>query len=301
MESERGHAMEQKPVQGQEALAPPSADIAQRYLDEADAVEERRNSQVSTRLQAWTTLIGAAVVFLFVTSNIGLLRLGESSTVPLLVVLMAASAQIISGVAERGGAQRRFTRGRWLYYGAIALCVLGVLVSAVLYITVGDDASFLLLAGPAWSACLILVGIGLVQLWSSRHAPRARPDGPTAFRVPARVTTFVLGLVLAAAVVAVGLGDPLLSSVVTILAGAGLITVSIAARSDWGLAYLGEVWRWPQIVVVSIGALVLCALAIAPSFGAVIDSTVALVAAGALAIAGFFVSRPLRARANDRG
>lgn len=277
--------MEQKPIRGAAPLDPPSPEVARLYLDEVDRVLERRADRVNLRAQGWVTIVQGLLMAGFVGCTIVASRAGETTATLLLLMTFLMTTQVLSGVTERFGGQRRFVRPRGLYYGALVLACVAVTTTFAMSLLSGDSIPIAVVLAPAAMGVLVLIGIGGCQLWLSRDAPRASRREIPPFIWPARGTTLALGALLGVMTIAAGYGDALFTSLLTVLAGIALVVASIGSGTDWGLAYLGEVWRWPQFLMLSAGAVAVSA-GVLSSATAVVDPLVfVLVGAGIVILA----------------
>ncbi|WEK59560.1 MAG: hypothetical protein P0Y60_09160 [Candidatus Microbacterium colombiense] len=292
--------MDQQPMRGAAPLEPPTPDVARRYLDEAEAVRERRNAQVDTRPQGWVTIVTGVLVLGFVASSVVVLRAGDSSAVSLLVFIMIATSQISSGVSERGGALRHPTKGRVLHGVALGLVCASAVASFLLAIIKQESVPIPLTLLPVLVGAVLFIAVGVVQLRAARgmiHPPRrSRPP----FAWPARGTTLALGVLLSGIVVMRSIADPLLVSLFAIVAGAAILIASIGAASEWGLAHLGEVWRWPQYLMFFAGVVGVTGTVLLQSSGVQISFAMAAAVAGVLLVLTLAASL-LGRRADDHG
>lgn len=294
--------MDQKPMRGSAPLDPPSPEVARRYLDEVDRVLERRDDQVNLRPQGWLTIVQGMLVAGLVGSTIVAFRAGDTSVAMLLVLAFLMTGQVLTGMTERFGGQRRFTRRRWFYYGALVLAAAGVIATYVLSLLSENRSSLPLglILAPAGFAVLVLLGIGACQLWVSRGAPRAAGRELPPFVWPARGTTLALGILFGIMIVTAAMGETLFASVLTVLAGIALIVASVGSATDWGLAYLGQVWRWPQFLMLFAGIAALGATVVVGSTGVANAHIGVLVGAGMVVLALIVSLAPLSAKADGR-
>lgn len=255
--------MEQKPMRGAAPLDPPSPEVARLYLDEVDRVLERRADRVNLRAQGWVTIVQGLLMAGFVGCTIVTSRAGETTATILLLLGFAMSTQVLSGLTERFGGQRRFTRWRGLYYAAVVLACVGIVGTFGMSLLSEGTFPLGVILAPAAFGVLVLIGIGACQLWQSRGAPRGSRRELPPFVWPARGTTLALGVLLSIMIVTAAYRDVLVISLVTVLAGIALVVASVGSGTDWGLAYLGEVWRWPQFLMLAAGLVALAASVVA--------------------------------------
>lgn len=287
-------------MRGLAPLDPPSADIARLYLQEADAVRARRDRRGGSRVQGWMTIATAAVIALFLTASILPQPTDRPIAAPTFVLVMVVVSQISSGATERDGVQRRVPRHRALLVAVIVICVFGVLSSFAVQVLFAPRPPFLLAAVPLWAACLVLGGLGVAQLRSARVvAGDHRPERPP-FTRSARLTTLALGLLIATGVVAGAVDDPLVTSMVAIVAGVLVVIGCAGMGQDWGLAALGAVWRVPHYVDFGVGVAMLLGVAWNVSAGEPIDPRAGIASGVLVAIASVIVSM-LPERAEHRG
>lgn len=287
--------MDQKPVPGQDALVPPSPDVAQQYLDEAQAVAARREHAVDRRALAWLQIGNAVITAVFLVASAVVLR-GEvlgGSQVLLFAFLMWG--QLASGIAQRSGMQWRMTRSRWPVVVGGALILVAALVAYGFAIW---DRSLppLVILLPGVIVLIGLGGYGIVQLIRAGGDPRRSPVRSAPMTRSARVGTILVGAAIGALVLLGGAPEGVLRSVLVLLVMLALLVWIIAGRSDLGLPAIGAAWRWPHIVAFAISASPLFALAVLASApGRLLVSMIAGLGVILLSVAASFVpGRDLR-------
>ena len=281
--------MEQKPMRGAAPLDPPSPEVARLYLDEVDRVLERRADRVNLRAQGWVTIVQSVLMAGFVGCTIIVSRAEQTTATLLILMAFLMTTQVLSGVTERFGGQRRFLRSRGLYYGALVLACVAVTTTFAMSLLSGDSIPLPVVFAPAAGGVLVLTGIGVCQLWVSRNTPRASRREIPPFIWPARGTTLALGSLLGIMTIAAGYGDALFTSLLSLLTGIALVVASLGSGTDWGLAYLGEVWRWPQFLMLSAGAVAVSA-GVLSSATTVVDPLVFVLAGAGIVILAICVS-----------
>lgn len=240
-------------------------------------------------MRGWAIVATAAVVGVFLTAQLVVTDSGRPTGVPLFVFVILIAAQIVSGAEDRGGVQMRVPRNRTAFVLVIVLSVIGIPASLMLQV-LAPKAPFVVLAAPLWFSCVVFAGLGVAHLRVA--APTGREFAPPRppFEKPARTTTIVLGVLLAAAIVTSSVADSLLNSVVMIVMCLALAVGVIAARTDWGLAYLGQVWRWPQYAVGAVGATLLLAVTLNASAGSPVDPMLGVAGAAVVALSTVVVA-----------
>lgn len=253
--------MEQKPVQGHEALPPPSADIARQYLDEADAAVNRRARAVDRRSLAWLQLVNAVTTSVYLVALATAIRGHGGVTPQVFVFSFLMWGQLSTGMAQRSGMQLRLTWSRWpalVAGGALTIAALVVFGFAIF------DPGFPAI-GVWIPAVLILVGFGgygAVQLARASGDPRPTRSTPKPLPRGIRWGTICVGVALGVMTMVGSAPDGLLVSTLLLLVLLMTFAWLVAARSEMGLPAIGASWRWPHLVAfaVAAGALTLLVL-----------------------------------------
>ena len=247
--------MDQKPVAGQDPLEQPDAGIAQRFLDEADAVAERRDRTVNCRALAWLQIANTTVLSVYLLVFCTLLR-SEGGLAQVLVFAFLVWGQISSGMAQRWGMQRRLSRSRWPLFvggGILVAIAFGLMLAAVFV--------------PSFPVVPVYVSIGLFALSFGGYAVagliRARRDPrPQASpRMPldpaARWGTILVGAAFGALVALAGAPDDVLRAILLLFVVLGIAVWLFASGTELGLSEIGAVWRWPHVLAVAVAGGVL--------------------------------------------
>lgn len=258
--------MEQKHVPGQLPLEPPSADIAQRYLDAAQAVAGRRERAVDRRSLAWLQIVNAVVTAVFITAASLVIRRGVGLDYQVVLFTFLVWSQLTSGMAQRNGMQWRITRSRWLVIVAGALLMVGALTLAG-FVAFDRSLPGFLAFVPGAVILAGLGGYGAVQLARSSGDLRPSPAVRAPLTRPVRVGTILLGLALGAMAIVSAAPEGAIQSVVVLLIALMILAWILAARSDFGLPAIGAAWRWPHIVAFALSASVLTVLVLVDGVG----------------------------------
>ncbi|MEV7798213.1 hypothetical protein AB0O14_03930 [Microbacterium foliorum] len=252
--------MEQKPVQGQEALAPPSADIAQSYLDEAEAVVHRRGHVVDRRALAWLQIANGVITAVYLVAMAAALRgdRGGVGASQVIIFSFLMWGQLASGMAQRSGMQWRVTRSRLLLLVSGAVLTVAALVVFGFVVWDPEFPAF----GIWIPAALVLIGYGgygVVQL--ARTTRDARPPRVKPAPLPRGVRWGTIGIGVAVGMLAMlgSSSDGMLTSALLLLVVLMLFAWIVAARTEMGLPAVGASWRWPHLVVFAASA---CALSL---------------------------------------
>lgn len=248
--------MEQKPVEGQEALAPPSADIARQYLDEANAAVSRRTRVVDRRSLAWLQLVNAVTTSVYLVALAAAIRGHGGVTPQVFVFSFLMWGQLSTGMAQRSGMQLRLTWSRWpaLVAGG-ALTVAALIVFGFAIFDPGFPAM-----GVWIPAILVLVGFGgygAVQLARASGDPRPPRSTPQPLARGMRWGTICVGVAVGVMAMLGSVPGGILSSSLLLLVLLMVFAWLVAARSEMGLPAVGASWRWPHLVAFAVAA---CAL-----------------------------------------
>jgi hypothetical protein len=253
--------MDQKPVAGQEALVPPDAETARRYLEEARAVTGRRQRAVDRRALAWLQIVSAVVTAAFLVASVIALRRPADGGAQALLFAFLVYGQIFSGSAQRSGLQWRFTRGQWplVVSGAAAMVLALVAFGFAVFV---PDVPWWVAVLPGALVLLVFGGYGAVRLARAS----SDPPGPDVPRVPlprgARVGTLGVGVVLGALLMLSVAPAGVLASVLLLLLALCVLAWFCAGATDLGLPAIGALWRWPHEVGLAIGFALLVGLTV---------------------------------------
>lgn len=278
--------MEQKPIPGQEALVPPSPDIARLYLVEAAAITERRERAVDRRALAWLQIANAVITAAFLVVSTFAIREGEAGASQVVLFTFLVWGQLASGMVQRGGMQWRMARARWplLLAGAIAGVAAIVLFG---WVALDGRTPLSLALIPAALIVIAFGGYGVSQLISASGDPRrARPERVPLPRAP-QWGTLLVGVALGVLSMLSAAPDDVTRSVVFLLVMMALLAWIVASKTDFGLPAVGASWRWPHIVAFAVSACVPVGLAVGggPSSGHSFASIV-----GGVSVIVFFVA-----------
>lgn len=289
--------MEQTPVHGHEALAPPSADVAHQYLREATSVAERREHATDRRLLARLQILNAAVMAVCLTVFAVVLGRGDNAASQAVLFAFLIWGQLASGMAQRSGMQWRMSRSRWpLVAGASALLAIAVFVLGVAVWV--DDAAWFVAFVPGTLVLVGFGGYGVLQLARAWRDPKPRPEPRRRLTGMVRAGTILVGASLGALTLLLATPDGVVKSVLLLLVMLLLVAWIAASRTDLGLPAIGAAWRWPHVTAFALAASALVVLALIGSRDAnsvVVPS--ALVAGGALLLSvavSFAPGRALR-------
>lgn len=254
--------MEHKPVPGQEPLAPPSPEIAQQYLDHAQAVAGRRGYAVDRRALAWLQIANALVTGVYLTALAGTLQRGIPGETQIVLFTFLVWTQLASGMAQRSGMQWRMTRSRWPSLVGAVLLGLGALVLFG-FAAFDPDLPPLVTLLPGVIVLVGFGGHGLVQLVRAPRGPRAPRTARTPLSPWARRGTVLVGVAMGALALLASAQDGVITSVLVLLVALLLLAWILAARTELGLPGIGAVWRWPHVTAFALSASALLALVVA--------------------------------------
>nr|WP_314841321.1 hypothetical protein [uncultured Microbacterium sp.] len=250
--------MEQNPVPGQEALAPPSADVAKKYLEEADAVVVRRERTVDRRSLAWLQLANAVIVAAFLFAYAVVLRRDVPVTPQVMLFAFLLWGQLSHGIAARSGMQTRLTRERWPLVVAGAVLVVGTVVVFGIAVFAEDVPVGLLLA-PSLAALIGFGTYGILQVVIAARESGRSIVQRTPMSRSARVGTILVGVALGSLIVLGGAPDGLLTLLLAALVAMLMVAWFVAGGSDLGPQAVAGAWRWPHMAAFMIAGAVLVA------------------------------------------
>src|SRR6478609_1563642 len=120
--------MEQKPIEGQDALVPPDPETARRYLETVEAVVDRRDRAVDRRALARLQIGNAVVMAAYFVAFALVLRQDDVLASQIVLFTLLVWGQLSAGMAQRTGMQWRMTRSRWPLLLGGAVIVIGAFV-----------------------------------------------------------------------------------------------------------------------------------------------------------------------------
>lgn len=285
--------MEQKPVDGWEVLEPPSVDVAQKYLDEADAVATRRERAVDRRALARLQIVNAVATATYLAVMTLVLRGDSALASQTILFSFLVWVQLASGIAQRSGMQRRFSWSRWPELLAGGLLVAVVLVVFCFAIWAPGFPAL----GTLIPSALVLFGLGghgAVQLVRAAGDVRPPRSHPRPLSRLARCGTILVGVAIGVLIMLASAPDGVLASVLVLLVVLVLVMWMFAFSTDLGLPAIGASWGWPQLTAfaVSVSALAsVVLLAIPIDAGALVGASVI----GLFVAVSFMPGRDLRA------
>ncbi|WP_144877367.1 hypothetical protein [Microbacterium sp. 1.5R] len=246
----------QRAVDGQEPLSPPDPVMAQRYLDHVGEVTDRRNGAVDRRAQAWLQIANAVATAIYLLVFSFVMRSDATVEAQALVFVFLIWAQIVVGITQRHGMQRKLGRAQWpLIVGGIVL-----LVATVVFLLLNGFVPGFPVIGMFVPSAIALLALGGYGLWLLRRAsadplpsrlPRVRLDRG------AQVGTILVGTGLGVIVALMGAPAGVLRSALLLIVILGVVVWMFATNSAFGLPAIGEAWRWPHLVAFALGAAIL--------------------------------------------
>lgn len=252
--------MDQKPVAGQEALVPPDAETARRYLEEARAVTGRRQRAVDRRALAWLQIVSAVVTAAFLVASVIALRRPADGGAQALLFAFLVYGQIFSGSAQRSGLQWRFTRGQWplVVSGAAAMVLALVAFGFAVFV---PDVPWWVTVLPGALVLLVFGGYGVVRLARASSDPPG-PDVPACLYrgCPCRHARRRCRSRSAPDARRRPGGRP--HERVLLLLALCVLAWFCAGATDLGLPAIGALWRWPHEVGLAIGFALLVGLTV---------------------------------------
>lgn len=248
--------MEQNPVPGHEALVPPDADVARRYLDEAQAVTERRDRAVDRRALAWLQIANAVVIAVYLAAFAWVFRNAAPLVPQVILFTFLMWSQLATGIAQRNGMQMRMSRTRWpIVVAGAALTIVAVVLFG--FAVLDDRLPAIAMAIPSGLVLVGLGGYGVVQLIRAAGDPRPRPPVRAPLSRPTRWGTVLVGVAIGVLVLLGGAPEGVVTSILMLLVVLLLLAWILAARTELGLPAIGAAWRWPHVLAFAAAAAVL--------------------------------------------
>lgn len=253
--------MDQKPVPGQETLVPPSADVAQQYLDEAQAVAARREHAVDRRALAWLQIGNAVVTAIYLVAFALIMQRDGAAGPQVLLFTFLVWTQLASGMAQRSGMKWRMTPSRWPVVVGGGLVLVAALV--IFGFAIWDRSLPLFVTFIPGALVLVgLGGYGIIHLIRASGDPRQPRTRRALMPRGVRTGTILVGAAVGILILLGGAPEGMLKSVMMLLVALMLLAWIVAGRSDLGLPTIGAAWRWPHITAFAISASALVALTI---------------------------------------
>lgn len=277
--------MEQRPIPGQEPLAPPTADVARAYLEEIGLVHARREERIDRRRIAWFSLADAVVLSIYVT--IAAFAIGEPLVGSSFVVLIAVFCIWMHLALERresyGASGPPISKTRSVAIGFVVILMVVVVSGFVI--------SFIGLALPVpvrvVPGVLALVILGVPAVREIRRSPRwVQSVQRWPLSGGTRLMTVGLGVLMAGGALAVA-ADPeqLWGHFLGLTLIVSYLAWSVAARISDRLPALGALWAWPQWTAFAVAGVAVAAIMLLQLLGGAASAAeLAPLCAGAIAL-----------------
>mgnify|MGYP001611595603 CR=1 FL=1 len=279
--------MEQTPIDGAAPPAPPSAEVAQAYLDRDAAVRARREDRLDRRELARLALAEAIVLPLYLTGV--LFTVGESTAAPAVLMLVAVFVLWMQLAGERRESLglRAGSGGSWGWAPRVFVVILVASLAAGIGMQIAEiEYPWPLRLLPALIALSLLGPPALREL---REAPRRAISERQTFTPAARWATTGMGVVLGLGIWAVGAGDSLIAVGMTMLVLLSICAWWFVGSVSGRVPVLGARWRWPQWAAFAVAGLALVAATFSVSGAHPGAHAIALLAA-VVCVAAFVVA-----------
>lgn len=284
--------MDQRPIAGTEPLVPPSPDVAQAYLDEAQRVTERREPLMRHRTTGWLLIITSVLFGGWLSIWLVADAMGNQASVIPCILILSIWGQLEGGVVEKSGVRAQLPLNLWPLLATIVLGVVGAMVSTIVLLNLQDYPPSLIFVPPAITLSTVGV-LGVVQLIRAPAGVGSGKTGRMPLSAVGRRATLAFGGVLAFGVLAVGVPDSLASVILVALFAIAVTGWMFGFKSEWGYASLGLAWRWPQWCAFALSVVVMAAITV----GAAREEGMPLAMTLGLA-ASVFIAFALSARAD---
>ena len=272
--------MEQRPEPGLEPYEPPTAAVAQAYLDESARVAQRREQHIDRRAAARLLLAEGITFAIYLIVLMLVFPPAEGVNIIVIVAPFIVWTQLVTMLREEYGYQRRGREQRMRT--AVMLILLAVVIGSLGTLMLGVDIPVALRFAPG-VLCFVLYGLLAWGEWRHATAERiVRKRAP--FDRGARLTTACIGIAVGAIVACVATPSALIANVVNLLAMLALVvwlSASMLTRgSQVALAWGPFLWS-----CLALSGAVIVALLLLAQFTSVPLTIWGYVAGGAIALA----------------
>lgn len=249
--------MEQRPIPGHDPLPPPAPNVARAYLDEIDAVVERREAFIDRRRMAWLSCAEAVVLAVYLTLMMFSFGSAVSSPFLVLVALLFVWLQLSAELRESYGGQLRLSgTSQWVYLAFGLFAALAVMVGVGMQIA-GVSIPVLLKFVPGAALLAVFGGRAVRDI---RRSPEPLPRERLPFTRGARYATFGLGLVIGFGIWVTASEHVTLVAIIAPLIMVFLLGWGLAGYLTDKVPALGAIWRWPQWAAFALSTAALAAL-----------------------------------------
>ncbi|MGM7678018.1 hypothetical protein [Microbacterium sp. A94] len=250
--------MEQRPVDGHDPLAPPTADIAQAYLDELSAVQSRREEHVDRRGAAWLALAEAITISVYVTiAGFAIGMTSANSAFLIVLALFLLWTQLGNERREELGGINRSRARTWVAGIGIGALMIIFLLGRLVAALVGGEIPLVIYFLPG------LIALAVVGVPAVRDIRAFRPVGEQPrhrhLTTPERWATVTIGVIMAGSIWVLGVGSELLILTLAPVLMFAYLAWWVAGRISERLPVLGAVWAWPQWLAFILGGVAVTA------------------------------------------
>lgn len=188
--------MEHKPEAGAVPLEPPTAAVAQAYLEESARVAQRREQHIDRRAAARLLLIEGAAFGVYLVALMLIFPPDASMNVAVLIVPFLIWTQLASTLRDEYGYQRRGREQR--LRTIVVIIVLVMVLGALAAVFAGVDIP----PGVRPLPGVLSFGLYGVLAWDERRRATSAPirRERTPFTRSVRVTTIAIGIALGAVI-----------------------------------------------------------------------------------------------------
>lgn len=258
--------MEQKPIHAAAPLHPPAADVARAYLDEAGAVEQRREARIDRRMLGWLHMIDGIVVGALFSAALFVMRSNPPVRYLWLLAILALVIwmEFAGELRDRLGVRPHWFRSWSLPYLLVFIPTMIIAWSSSLT----PHPSVFLVVVPLGISVLVFGALAARQWWRARGQDYSGAIAePEPFTPRAAVATAVIGGMLGVLIViATGAMEPTAGTVIAGILLFAFLVFTIAVQTGSWVPLLGRIWLWPQwAALVIAGAVFLASLVLGVS------------------------------------
>jgi len=272
--------MEQRPEPGLAPYEPPTAAVAQAYLDESARVAQRREQHIDRRAAARLLLAEGITFAIYLIVLMLVFPPAEGVNIIVIVAPFIVWTQLVTMLREEYGYQRRGREQRMRT--AVMLILLAVVIGSLGTLMLGVDIPVALRFAPG-VLCFVLYGLLAWGEWRHATAERiVRKRAP--FDRGARLTTACIGIAVGAIVACVATPSALIANVVNLLVMLALVVWLSASMLTQG-SQIAVAWGPFLWSCLALSGAVIVALLLLAQFTSVPLTSWGYVAGGAIALA----------------
>lgn len=257
--------MEHESMPGVESLAPPTSDVAQRYLDSIEPTARRREARVDRRGLAWLTLLNAGVVIVFGAGLTLMHRSGTTAWSAIFIGSILIASRLVNGAVDERGVRWRFSRDRVIEQTVTMAAFALAFITVGLELFLGYRLPLFTIVAPSLVGFAMLLAVAAAQFWRERAAVTPRDRAP--LTAAARWTTIGLSVLYGLIIPIAGFGTDSSQIIASVLSLLAILGAAIAESAGRAISRTGGQWRWPHFAVFAVAVFSLFSAAILGGWG----------------------------------